>query len=676
MMRTRLGGFTAAPAAVGAALDALRERYEVPAAFGAEALAEAEAAAAAWNDDGPARLLAEGASDARDLPLVTIDPPGSMDLDQAVLLERLPARDGAGAGGPEASGDPAGQAGRTAPGTPTPHRGRSTAAGDLTTGTPSEPSVPSVPSVPSALPVLPVLPELPAPSARYRVTYAIASLGTFVAPGGALDAELRRRGETVYAPDRATPLHPEVLSHGAASLLPGRDRPACLWTIHLDATGEVVDSHVERALVRSRERLTYAEVQAAVDGTGSLPGTVPADLPELLAEIGRLRQEREVVRGGVSLRTPEQEIEEVVAGDGGRAGYRLVFRATLEVEEWNAQISLLTGMCAAQVMLDAAVGILRTMPPATDEDLARLHRVARALGVEWPDGVSYPELVRGLRSAVPAQAAFLDRAAELFRGAGYLAFGVPPAGDEAGGQVGGRTEAGGEVGGRAEAGGQAGGDAAVRPVGVVVPPPAGKAALHGAIAAPYAHVTAPLRRLVDRYGEEVCLAACAGKPVPEWVRAALPDLPTVMSATGRVGRSVANGALAALEALVLNGHVGQVFDGVITSVRKGQGEVVLAEPAVVGTVRANGERVGEGLPAGAAQGEGPADGDGDGDGDGEHASHANHTNHAGAVTGRGEGSDRAGAGTGLGGRLPVGERVRVRLVEADPTSGTVRFELA
>ena len=591
MMRTRLGGFTAAPAAVGAALDALRERYEVPAAFGAEALAEAEAAAAAWNDDGPARLLAEGASDARDLPLVTIDPPGSMDLDQAVLLERLPARDGAGAGDREASGDPAGQAGRSAPGATTPHRGRSTAAGDLTTGTPS---------------ALPAPPVLSAPSARYRVTYAIASLGTFVAPGGALDAELRRRGETVYAPDRATPLHPEVLSHGAASLLPGRDRPACLWTIHLDATGEVVDSHVERALVRSRERLTYAEVQAAVDGTGSLPGTVPADLPELLAEIGRLRQEREVVRGGVSLRTPEQEIEEVVAGDGGRAGYRLVFRATLEVEEWNAQISLLTGMCAAQVMLDAAVGILRTMPPATDEDLARLHRVARVLGVEWPDGVSYPELVRGLRSAVPAQAAFLDRAAELFRGAGYLAFGVPPAGDEAGGQVGGRTEAGGEVGGRAEAGGEAGGqvggDATVRPVDVVVPPPAGKAAL---------------------------------------------------------------------EALVLNGHVGQVFTGVITSVRKGQGEVVLAEPAVVGTVRANGERVGEGQPAGAAQGEDPADGDGDGDG--EDASHAN---HAGAVTGRGEGSDRAGAGTALGGRLPVGERVRVRLVQADPTSGTVRFELA
>ena len=545
MSRTRLSTYTAPPAEVARALDALRAQYEAPTAFPPEAFAEAEAAATAWAQDGPARLLADGARDARALDLVTIDPPGSMDLDQAVLLERLPAQ--------------------------TDHA-----------------------SAPTR--------DAPGPAAAYRVHYAIASLATFVTPGGALDAELRRRGETIYAPDAATPLHPEVLSHGAASLLEDMDRPACLWTIDLDARGEVLSARVERALVRSRARLTYDQVQAAIDEVGSLPPSAPADLPGLLAEIGRLRLEREAARGGISMTTPEQVIE--VAGtagtreaasaagpdgpdasDGASApvGYRLAYRVPVPAEQYNAQISLLTGMCAARIMVECGVGILRTLPPARPEDYARLRRVAAALGIDWPAARPYPELVRGLDHAVPAHAAFMDQAMSLFRGSGYLAFGAGgvavPADDEAS-------------------------DA--------------EEAVHSAIAARYAHVTAPLRRLVDRYGEEVCIAACAGRSVPEWVLQALPDLPGIMEQTGKRARAIGRGALTALEALVLRGHEGEVFDGVITSERDGRGELVLAEPAVVTEIRG---------------GSGKSDG-----------------------------------------RLPVGERVRVRLLTADPATG-IRFQL-
>ena len=548
MSRTRLSTYTAPPAEVTRILDALRAHYEVPTAFPPEALAEAEAAAGAWAQDGPARLLADGARDARDLDLVTIDPPGSMDLDQAVLLERLPAQ-----------ADHVDQAGAT--------------AGDVG--------------------------DAPESEAAYRVHYAIASLATFVTPGGPLDTELRRRGETVYAPDVATPLHPEVLSHGAASLLQDAERPACLWTIDLDDRGEVVSARVERALVRSRARLTYAQVQAAIDGEGALPQDVPADLPELLAEIGRLRLEREAARGGISMTTPEQVVEatgaeqasesagpagdEGAAEETGPAGYRLAYRVPVPAEQYNAQISLLTGMCAARIMVECGVGILRTLPPARPEDYARLRRVAAALGIDWPAAQPYPELVRSLDHAVPAHAAFMEQAMSLFRGSGYLAFGVGgvgvPAEDEAS-------------------------DA--------------EEAVHSAIAARYAHVTAPLRRLVDRYGEEVCIAACAQAPVPQWVLQALPDLPDVMEQTGKRARAIGRGALTALEALVLRGHEGEVFDGVITSERDGRGELVLAEPAVVTEIRA-----------------------------GKKASD---------------------------GGLPVGERVRVRLLSADPASGT-RFQL-
>ena len=551
MSRTRLSTYTAPPAEVAQTLDALRAHYEVPTAFPPEALAEAEAAAGAWAQDGPARLLADGARDARDLELVTIDPPGSMDLDQAVLLERLPAQ-----------ADQAAQP--------------STAAGEAG--------------------------DAPEPSATYRVHYAIASLATFVTPGGALDAELRRRGETIYAPDTATPLHPEVLSHGAASLLQDAERPACLWAIDLDERGEVVSARVERALVRSRARLSYAQVQAAIDGQGALPQEAPADLPELLAEIGRLRLEREAARGGISMTTPEQVVEVTEAAEAteesgaaspaedsepaerpGPAGYRLAYRVPVPAEQYNAQISLLTGMCAARIMVECGVGILRTLPPARPEDYARLRRVAAALGIDWPAAQPYPELVRGLDHAIPAHAAFLEQAMSLFRGSGYLAFGVGgvavPADDEAADS---------------------------------------EEAVHSAIAARYAHVTAPLRRLVDRYGEEVCIAACAQEPVPEWVLRALPDLPGVMEQTGKRARAIGRGALTALEALVLRGHEGEVFDGVITSERDGRGELVLAEPAVVTEIRA-GKRASDG-------------------------------------------------------GLPVGERVQVRLLSADPASG-IRFQL-
>ena len=252
-------------------------------------------------------------------------------------------------------------------------------------------------------------------------------------------------------------------------------------------------------------------------------------------------------------------------------------------EQYNAQISLLTGMCAARIMVECGVGILRTLPPARPEDYARLRRVAAALGIDWPAAQPYPELVRGLDHAVPAHAAFMEQAMSLFRGSGYLAFGVGgvgvPADDEAADS---------------------------------------EEAVHSAIAARYAHVTAPLRRLVDRYGEEVCIAACAQTPVPEWVLQALPDLPAVMEQTGKRARAIGRGALTALEALVLRGHEGEVFDGVITSERDGRGELVLAEPAVVTEIRA-----------------------------GKKASD---------------------------GGLPVGERVRVRLLSADPASG-IRFQL-
>jgi exoribonuclease R len=354
----------------------------------------------------------------------------------------------------------------------------------------------------------------------YRVHYAIADVASWVRPGGAVDLDTLARGQTVYLPDGKVPLHPKVLSEDAASLLPGVDRPAVVWTIDLDADGATVAVNVERALVRSRAKLDYDRVQSDVDAGQ------PAEPVALLPEIGKLLIERGLARGAVNLPIPDQEVQR--ADDG----WRLVLRAPLAVEEYNAQISLLTGMTAAQMMIDGRAGLLRTMPAPRPEAVAKLRAVAPALGVLWPDGVQVGAVIATLDPADPRAAAFLDQAVELMRGAGYRAF-------------------------EGEAPSDAG---------------------HGAVAAPYAHVTAPLRRLADRYATEVCLALHSSAEVPEWVRQALPKLPEVMSASDRRANAAERGAVDLVEAVLMEHRVGEVFDAAVLDAEPGT--VVLDDPPV------------------------------------------------------------------------------------------------
>ncbi|VXB31951.1 RNB domain-containing ribonuclease [Nocardioides sp. AX2bis] len=392
----------------------------------------------------------------------------------------------------------------------------------------------------------------------YVVRYAIADVAAFVAAGDPVDVEAHRRGETLYGADSKVPLHPPVLSEDAASLLPDQVRPALLWTIRVDATGEGTDVAVERALVRSRRQLTYDEVQAAVDD-----GTADEPL-RLLREVGELRLAREAARGGVSLPLPEQEVD--VAGDT----WTLAFRRQLPAEQWNAQVSLLTGFGAASLMVYARVGLLRTLPPADPRDVRRLHRTARALGIDWPAELLYPDFIRGLDPSVPAEAAMVVACTRLLRGSGYVAFdGEVPADPD-----------------------------------------------HAALASEYAHVTAPLRRLGDRYAGEVCVALCAGEPVPAWVLEALPDLPVALKRSGQLARRYENAVLDLVEAGLLSHRVGETFDAVVVEVDDDDpttGTVTVADPAVEARV----------------------------------------------------------TGTGP---LPLGEEVRVRLVEASVADRRVRFE--
>ena len=427
--------------ALATRFEEIRREAELPDAFPPDVVAEAAAAA-------DAAKLPE--RDETAVPFVTIDPPSSMDLDQAMHLER---------------------------------------AGD-----------------------------------GFRVRYAIADVPAFVRAGGAVDTEARRRGQTVYCPDERVLLHPKELSEKAASLLPDQVRPAFVWDITLDADGEGTAVEVFRAMVRSVRRYDYTQVQHAVDA-----GTAE-EILVLLKEVGEKRIALERKRGGASLPMPEQEVQE-----DGSGGFTISFRPLLPSEDWNAQISLLTGMGAADLMLRGRIGILRTMPPPDERDLARFRHQAAAAGVPWPKGLAYGEFLRTLDRADPRHLALIHEATTLFRGAGYTPFdGAVPDQPE-----------------------------------------------HAAVANPYAHVTAPLRRLVDRFGLVVCEALSAGSEVPAWAREALAALPEVMAASDRRASQVERACTDAVEAAELAGQVGAVLDAVVVDVN-GKGVVVqLIDLAIV-----------------------------------------------------------------------------------------------
>ena len=110
---------------------------------------------------------------------------------------------------------------------------------------------------------------------------------------------------------------------------------------------------------------------------------------------------------------------------------------------------------------------------------------------------------------------------------------------------------------------------------------------HSALASEYAHVTAPLRRLVDRYAGEVCVALCAGEEVPGWVQDKLQELPETMQEASRRANAYENAVLDLVEAAVLRPHVGAGVPGVVVAVDEKdpkRGDVVVQEPAVEATV--------------------------------------------------------------------------------------------
>ena len=369
----------------------------------------------------------------------------------------------------------------------------------------------------------------------YLVSYAIADVAAFVQPGSELDAEVTKRGETLYFPDARVPLHPTVLGEGAASLLPGQLRPAVLWQIALDGAGVTTRTTVRHARVRSRAQLDYAGLQKMY-ARNEAPEAV-----RLLPTVGALRLAQARQRHAINLDVPEQN---VVADSDGR--WTLELREQLDVEKWNAEMSLLAGMAAAELMLSHGVGVLRTLPPPEGKVIGWLRSVAPALDVRWPKGASAGDVVADLDQTSPKHLAFLDHAMSLLRGAAYVT------------------------------------------VGDV----ASDNTIHAGVGAPYAHVTAPLRRLVDRYTSTLCTSLARGAEIPDWLRTALPTLPSVMAKGEQRANTVDRAVVDMTEAWLLRDRVGERFEAIPLDADEDRTKIAILEPAIRASARGSGFVVG------------------------------------------------------------------------------------
>ena len=267
------------------------------------------------------------------------------------------------------------------------------------------------------------------------------------------------------------------------------------------------------------------------------PSELPPEFPEFAARI----RAAEAGRGAARVDPPEQE----VARDDGQ--WQLRFRLRAPSEDQNAALSLATNLAIAQVLQAAGVGLFRVMAEPDERAVNRLRQTARALGLPWPQMEPLVQFQRGLDPADPKQAAFML----AVRRAGTAASYVPYRQDQ---------------------------------------PP-----WHAAVAAPYVHATAPLRRLPDRHVVSTVLALANGRPAPEAAVQAFEDLPEIMARADALGGRIERAVVDLAETVMLQAREGETFRAIVTDTDERGARIQLCELPVVARVAANRVQPGEDL---------------------------------------------------------------------------------
>ena len=260
----------------------------------------------------------------------------------------------------------------------------------------------------------------------------------------------------------------------------------------------------------------------------------PAQLPDAFPELARRIAHAEEVRGAARIEPFEQEVHAT-----GIGGYDISFRPRLKSEDDNAAMSLATNLAIADSLYSAETGLFRVMPEPDQRAEQRLRHTARAFGIEWPATTSLREFARSLNAQEPKPAALLMAIRRAGGGASYVPF-----------------------------------SADLRP-------------WHAAMAASYAHGTAPLRRLADRYVVMAALAIANGKPVPAPVAAAFPKLPDVMKRADDTANQIDRAVIDLAEIALLSAQTKRTFPAVVTDVDDRGARFQMCDLPVVARIEAH-----------------------------------------------------------------------------------------
>lgn len=259
-----------------------------------------------------------------------------------------------------------------------------------------------------------------------------------------------------------------------------------------------------------------------------------AQLPPGFAELARRIAAAEEARGAARVDPPAQEVDAAAGG-----GYSLSFRPYAPLEQANAALSLASNMAVADALFAAHTGLFRVMAEPDARAIARLRHTATAFRLDWPAAQSLADFEKTLDAKDPREAAFMLAIRRAGDGASYA------------------------------------------------PYHAGVTPWHAAMAATYAHATAPLRRLADRYVVRAALAVVNGEAVPPVVTDAFARLPAVMARADALAGRIDRAAIDLAETAALRGQEGQIFDAVVTDLDARGARIQLVDRPVVARVDAH-----------------------------------------------------------------------------------------
>ncbi|MEM7700576.1 MAG: ribonuclease R [Pseudomonadota bacterium] len=197
----------------------------------------------------------------------------------------------------------------------------------------------------------------------YRALVAIADVSFYVRPGSALDREARKRGNSVYFPDRVVPMLPEILSADVCSLKEGEDRAAMACHLVINAAGKVTSHRFTRALVRIHHNIAYEDAQAQIDA-----GEAPEHLQHLWAA-WKLLADARAKRDPLELELPERR---VVLGEDGQIA-EIAVRERLDAHRVVEDFMIAANVAAAQALeAKTAPVVYRVHEPPSREKLIAL----------------------------------------------------------------------------------------------------------------------------------------------------------------------------------------------------------------------------------------------------------------------------------------------------------------